>query len=53
LRHSKRVYQTPAGHPKKHRKYLSQTGIARRFKEVDASREAVIEMNAGEGRPDV
>jgi RNA polymerase sigma-70 factor (ECF subfamily) len=37
----------------KYPKYLSQTGGERRFRDVNASRQAVVEMNADEGRPDI
>ncbi|MBZ5673388.1 MAG: sigma-70 family RNA polymerase sigma factor [Acidobacteriia bacterium] len=36
----------------KYPKYLSQTGFERRFRGVNASREALVEM-ADEGRPDI
>jgi len=43
----------PSGKLEKSQRNLSQNGSERRCTGVDASREAVVEMNSGEARPDI
>jgi RNA polymerase sigma-70 factor (ECF subfamily) len=43
----------PVGELEECQRNLSQTGSERRCTGVDASREAVVEMNSGESRPDI